>query len=300
MGNLILNDTLILVSTLGPTPAGKMRYLAEFILVVKTLAYTWPVIILLGFFANITNIIVFLKVGVKDNVTILLISLSFSDLAYLSLFTPTLCGLVIDFLVRSFEWPFHKLLVIFLPYWPAVTVYDISAFLSVSLGVMRCACVAMPLKFKLVFTKSRTVIWVIFIVILAVSLRAPVLTIFRIRWRQDPITNISSIYLASVNRPSMLRINDTLNRGFLIWFNYVTMITCVLVLSYKLYLSSKLRQSCAVKGTQSSDQTLDKTVAHGMSAKDLQICGFSVLYLHHVPVTVRFDFDNSCHCPRIR
>ena len=118
----------------------------------------------------------------------------------------------------------------------------------------------MPLKFKLIFTKSKTIKWVLFLVVLTVSLRLPVLTIFRITWRTDRKTNISALYLASVNRAreSMSRINDNLNRGFLIWFNYVTMITCVIVLSYKLYQSSKTRQSCAVKGLQPSHQTSNK------------------------------------------
>ena len=277
MESTVLNDTLNLLPTRAVSHAVKILYLTEAKKTLQILACAWPAIILFGFVANITNIIVFLKTSVKDNVTILLLSLSFSDLAYLALVTPTACGIFIDMFVMFFNWPFHKLLVTFLPYWPAVTVYDISAFISVSLGVMRCACVAMPLKFKLVFTKSRTITWVFLLVVLAVLLRLPVLTVHRIAWSTDPKTNVSALYLASVNRESMLRINDTLNRGFLIWFNNVTMVTCVIVLSYKLYQSSKIRQNCAVKGTQPSDQASHKAAAQGMSAKDLQVVKSVVL-----------------------
>ena len=201
----------------------------------------------------------------------------FSDLTFLTLITPSVCGYVIEGHMRPSPWSFDKHLIMHLVYWPAFTAYDLSAFISVSLGVMRCACVATPLKFKLVFTKSRTVKWIIFLVILAVSLRLPVLSVFRITWRTDPVTNVSAPHLATVNRDYMLRINDILNRGFLIWFNYLTMISCVIVLSYKLFQASKIRESCAVKVQRSLDSAAGKGTSQSMSVKDLQVVKSVVL-----------------------
>ncbi|KAK3786841.1 hypothetical protein RRG08_061392 [Elysia crispata] len=88
---------------------------------------------------------------------------------------------------------------------------------------------------------------------------------------------MSAPYLVSVNRASMTRVNDILNRGFMIWFNYVTMITCVIVLSYNLSRASKIRQSCAVKLPQSCDQASNNGAVQGMSAKDLQVVKSVVL-----------------------
>ena len=277
MAGSVLNNSLTVISTQAPSTASSMLYVAEFFKVLEILSYTWPPIILFGFVSNITNLVVFLKAGAKDNVTILLISLSFSDLAFLALISPSVCGYVIDSLVKPSPWPFDKYLLLFLLYWPAFTAYDLSAFVAVSLGVIRCACVAMPLKFKLVFTKSRTIKWVFFLVVLSVSLRLPVLTIFRITSRTDPRTNVTALYLASVNRASMSRINDILNRGFLIWFNYLTMIACVIVLSYKLYQSSKIRKTFTITGSQISEQASDKAAAQSMSTKDLQVVKSVVL-----------------------
>ena len=253
--------------------AGESRYafIEEYLQLLRLLTYVWPAIILFGCIANITNIVVFLKTGVKDNVTVLLLSLSVSDLAFLALITPSMSAFIIDGHIWPSPWPFHKHLLMFSVYWPAFTAYDLSAFISVSLGVIRCACVAIPLKFKRVFTKSRTIKWVFFLVVLVISLRLPVLTIFRITWRTDPRTNISALYLASVNRESMSRINDILNRGFLIWFNYLTMITCVIVLSYKLYQASKIRQDCTVKRPQLTDHASNEVVTQRMATKDLQV-----------------------------
>ncbi|GFR97156.1 chemosensory receptor A [Elysia marginata] len=142
-----------------------------------------------------------------------------------------------------------------------------SAFISVSLGMMRCACVAMPLKFKFVFTKRRTVIIVLTLLVLAVSLRVPVLTIFRIAWRQDPVTNSSIAYLAAVNRDAMSRINDVMNRGLVVWINYTIMVSCVALLSFKLSEASKIRRSC----TSNRDAKSEKTTVDGLSSKDLQV-----------------------------
>ena len=136
----------------------------------------------------------------------------------------------------------------------------------------------MPLKFKLVFTKPRTVKWVLFLAVLSVSLRVPVLSIFRVAWRTDPATNVSHPYVTGVNSVSMSHINDILNRGFVIWINYTVMITCVAVLSFKLYESSKLRQSCTAIGRELSDQgPPDKTAFQGLSMKDLQVVKSVVL-----------------------
>ena len=68
-------------------------YIRKLSLGIMVLAPMWPVIISFGFISNITNIIVFLKVGVKENVSTLLLSLSVSDLIYLTLITPTMCGM---------------------------------------------------------------------------------------------------------------------------------------------------------------------------------------------------------------
>ncbi|GFS18829.1 chemosensory receptor A [Elysia marginata] len=142
---------------------------------------------------------------------------------------------------------------------------------------MRCACVAMPLKFKLVFTKSRTIKWVLFLVALAVSLRIPVLSINRISWRTDPNTNVSSPYLLAVNNEQMSRINDILNRGVVIYSTYITMVTCVCILTFKLYQTSKVRRSCQVTSTQSSDKPTESPVDQGLSSRDLKVVKSVVL-----------------------
>ena len=252
-------------------------YREEYFMLEKILASVWPVIILFGLVSNIINIVVFLKSENKDNVTTLLLSLAVSDFVFLTLITPSICGYVIRSLLISYSLPFDVSILLYLLYWPAFTAYDLSALISVSLGVMRCACVAMPLKFKFIFTKSRTIKWIMFLAVLAVALRLPVFTIHRIIWRTDPQTNVSSPYLKTVNYAYMTRINDILNRGIVIYILYITMVTCVSVLTFKLYQASKIRRSCTTGLTRASDQAPDKPVTYGLSSKDIQVVKSVVL-----------------------
>ena len=262
------------ISKYTDVPATTFPYLSEFLLVIKILSPLWPVIILFGVISNIINIFVFLKAGAKDNVTILLLCLAVSDLVFLILITPVMCHYAILAMIESNSLVF---LIGFLLYWPAFTAYDLSAFISVSLGVMRCACVAMPLKFKLVFTKARTIKWVMFLVVLAVSLRIPVLTIHRISWTTVPQTNLSSPRIKAVNSVYMSRINDILNRGIVIYVLYMTMVTCVIILTFKLYQASKIRRSYTTQQLRASDQAPSKPVAQGLNSKDVQVVKSVVL-----------------------
>ncbi|GFR95820.1 chemosensory receptor A [Elysia marginata] len=135
----------------------------------------------------------------------------------------------------------------------------------------------MPLKFKFVFTKSRTIKWVMFLVIIAVSLRIPVLTVNRLAWRLDPATNTSAMFLQRVNRESMSRINDLINRGFVIYINYITMVTCVIVLTFKLNQAATIRRSCTTQLPPSSENSSAKPDNQGLSSKDLQVVKSVVL-----------------------
>ncbi|GFR65551.1 chemosensory receptor A [Elysia marginata] len=269
-----LNETIASNSTETPVIASVKPYLVELFITLGVLAHVWPAIILFGLVVNCINIVVFLKTGAKDNVTILLFSLSMSDLMFLILITPTMCALSIIGLNRSYPWPFDNEISIYLFYWPAYTIYDVSAYISLSLGLMRCACVAMPLKFKSFFTTSRTLKWLVLLVVLAISLRMPMLSVVRIGWRTDPTTNVSEAYVILHNGSKMVGVDNILNRTLIMPLAFLTMIFCVIILSYKLYEASRIRQSTTGKASRNQ----------GLSSKDLRVvqsvtlvCGIFIL-----------------------
>ncbi|GFN98210.1 chemosensory receptor c [Plakobranchus ocellatus] len=224
-----------------------------------------------------TNIVVFLKAGVKDNVTTLLLSLSVSDITFLMLITPQVCSIIIAFFAPNWPWPFHIGFLNEMLYWPAYTFYEFSSYISVWLGVTRCACVAMPLKFKSVFTKTRTVKAVIIIFIVSVSLRVPVMSMFRTAWKRDPKTNVSSVYFVKQNSELITHFNDALNRGSLPMINFIIMITCVCVIKTKLYQASLVRNSQIATSAADSKQEMEGQDNQGRSSKDLRVIQSVVL-----------------------
>ncbi|GFS20918.1 chemosensory receptor A [Elysia marginata] len=130
----------------------------------------------------------------------------------------------------------------------------------------------MPLKFKVVFTRSRTIKWVLFLVVATVLLHFPVLSIYKVEWKKDSVTNVSYPYVVGKKRAEMSRINDVMNRGFIIWINYIVMVTCVCILSRRLYQASKMRSHfTATKWPQNSDQSPDRTTSRGLLSRDLHV-----------------------------
>ncbi|GFO14066.1 chemosensory receptor b [Plakobranchus ocellatus] len=235
-------------------------------------------ILLFGLVSNTINVIVFLKTGVKDNVTTLLLSLSVSDATYLILTTPIISTMIIIYLVPDWPWPFDYNITSSLLYWPSMTIYNFSSFISVFLGLVRCACVAMPLHFKSVFTKSRTVKIVVLLFFVSLALHAPVLTIFKITFKFNPLRNTTFAQVSATNRLSMVKVNDLLNRNSVPLISFIIMIACVAVLSFKLIQSSRLRSSHKNSSKQGPNVTnsnksrnQDKADAQKMSEKDIHV-----------------------------
>ncbi|GFO09377.1 chemosensory receptor a [Plakobranchus ocellatus] len=253
--------------------------LREFTLTISVLSPCFPIVALFGLITNITNIVVFLKAGVKDNVTTLLISLSMSDMMFLILVTPSLCTFVIVYFVPDWPWPFYYGLLDELLYWPSYTFYDFSSCISVGLGVTRCACVAMPLHFKSVFTKARTMKALLGVFILVVSLRVPIMSTFRLVWIKDSLTNSSTLSVKGQDVESITRFNDIVGRTSLPWVNFIIMIICVCVIRLKLYQASMaLKYHTATSVPASASKQAPEAQDHqGRSAKDLRVIQCVVL-----------------------
>ncbi|GFS05877.1 hypothetical protein ElyMa_001210400 [Elysia marginata] len=108
-----MNESLELSFTEAPTPAQLRRYVAEFLITITVLSYIRPAIIFFGLVTNVINLVVFLKAGAKDNVTIVLMALACSDLVFLALISTHACGFLLIFLVKLKRWPFDPLLLVF-------------------------------------------------------------------------------------------------------------------------------------------------------------------------------------------
>ena len=249
-----------------------LPYYNEHVIFETIILPTWPILICVGLISNTINVVVFLKAGVKDSVTTLLLTLSISDAMFLILIIPTVV------VWNNFTLATRQ--VHLMCYWPAMTFYDYSSYISVFLGVTRCACVVKPLHFKSVFTKSRTVIAVCILFCVDVLLHIPVLSISRLGWRKDPVTNNSYLTVVSDNealKVKKMRINDVLNKNSIAWTSFIVMIVCAALLSFKLFQSSKIRSLPTTVSSSSESSNQPRAPKQKLSPKDVRVVQSVVL-----------------------
>ena len=220
----------------------------EMLILRKFIYHLWICVVVFGLTSNMINIIVFLKIGLRDNVTITLLFLSVSDFIYLCLNSPRIVGRFMVENTPHHMWPFHYFIIVFGPYWYAYVFYDYSSFISVFLAVVRCACVARPLRFKLMFTKTRTITILCLLFLVALTLRIPVLTVFGLTWAINPKTNATYRSLSFAdNIEQIYTANDIINRNIISWLAYTIVTTCVVILTNKIRAASRFRRSLALR-----------------------------------------------------
>ena len=236
----------------------------------------YPILLLAGLIANTLNIVTFIKAGVKDSVTTLLLTISVSDAIFLCLFVPVAVRNGFSWLGINRNRVLNEMFLILS--WPAFTMYDFSAYTTIFLGVTRCACVAMPLRFKSVFTTKRTVISVIVLFCIDVLLHIPVLSILALKWKTDAQRNITYLSVGFVgnrfDRAFKQSLNDIINKNTLQAVAFITIITCAALLSFKLYESSKVRSKPV--GEVGSGEANPNT-SHHLSPKDVRVVQSAIL-----------------------
>ena len=238
----------------------RLVFTYEYFFLTKFIYHIWICIALFGLVSNTINIVVFAKTGLKDNVTITLFFLSLSDLLNITINSPSIVGRYMEANHPRYKWPFDRYIILFGPYWYAYVFYDYSSFISVFLATVRCACIARPLRFKSMFTKSRTLTILCLLFLLAIILRSPVLTVFSLSWAVNPQTNSTyrSIKFAD-NTREIYQANDILNRNIISWLAYITVTTCVVILTYKLRSASRFRQSLTSQASKNGQSEKGKT-----------------------------------------
>ena len=251
-------------------------YRKEYALLSTVLNFFWPMLLFAGLLSNALSIVVFLKIGVKDSVSLCcwhspsqtLFSSAFSAQQFL--------GLV--FLVSELIKFLNLRVLYYLTFWPTIAICDYSAYISVFLGVTRGACVAMPLRFKSVFTVKTTVAAVLILFCLDVLFHLPMLTAFRLGWVRDPSTNTTSLSLVRDSFTVQVykqKINDIINKNLIPFVTFIFMIASVALLSFKLFESSKVRSrhysEPSTKDIPSRSVGAKQTPSHKLSPKDVKV-----------------------------
>ena len=215
-----------------------------------------------GISSNILNIIVFIRMGVRDNVTVSFLALSVSDMLYLALLTPHLVVLVMLHLVQfrmgiSISWLFDYKILFFPFYWYAFSFYEVSILITVYISVVRCACVAIPFKVKSAFTARRAIISFMIFVMSVFLLRIPMFMKKRIMKQYDPISNSTVVVYKEVADGGLAnKLNDIVSRNLLTWTSFLIVVICLVVMVTKLQTSARFRNSASrtITATEQSSQ----------------------------------------------
>ncbi|XP_005108562.1 neuropeptide FF receptor 2-like [Aplysia californica] len=223
--------------------------------------------------ANIINMTVFIKIGLEDSITVAFFALAISDLMFVGFYlaVSVLAMLHNVFKLRQYV-QFNSLG--FLLVWYSYAFFDASVLITVFLAVQKCACVAIPLLFKKVFTKSRSVVVVVVIYVGTFTWYMPLLSQQGMRDRFDPRTNTTTlIYKFPPHIKLMLQLFKSVSRSVLPGVSLSLIIISVIVLTIKLKQASKFRKASASHGNKDNNKNSDasSTKQNSSSNKELRV-----------------------------
>ncbi|KAK0052475.1 adenosine receptor A1 [Biomphalaria pfeifferi] len=222
-----------------------------------------PFTLLLGSFTNLLNIVVYHRMGLKDTVSVAFFSLSLSDLVYLLIHISNFIGSVVLFVDElageQITETFVRLINPFFPYimmWYASWPYDISVLTTVFISLQRCLCIALPFRFKSLFTRERTVFVIGFIYVYVTSSYTLIFTTFSLITVVNPQTNASVLFL-SYDKDGAIKetVFYWMNRILLQIVAQIAIFLNVLILATSLARSAKFRQNARRNITLDQEST---------------------------------------------
>ncbi|XP_059167513.1 uncharacterized protein LOC131949669 [Physella acuta] len=211
----------------------------------------WPVVILAGILSNTLNIVVFVKIGVKDSMMASFLALSTTDLAYLLCASLPASATIIGLSGTMSSMPINAFFL------AGVAVQYQALFLDISLGIIayvsvaKCCCVVIALKFKSVFTLKRTFVVLVLIILAALATRLPVFTSMGLSWVWNSQTNKSQLvgWFTKDFKPSIDFVN-ALNKTAYPNVIFVIVLICSIILSSSLVEASAVRMKMTSGGNK--------------------------------------------------
>ncbi|KAI8771483.1 5-hydroxytryptamine receptor 2 [Biomphalaria glabrata] len=222
-----------------------------------------PLFQLFAIFANILNLATFYTIGSKDGVNVTFLALSLSDLAYVLLDAlNTVC-----LLIATSPWQpslpvsMYSITGCVIPY--QYIFLETSTSLETYLAVTRCCCVALPLKFKNVFTFRRSLSVLVIIFICNVAFRIPLLTTFGLTWKTSSATNLTRLTFYSTDSYVIFsRLEQLVGKTcFPVLFLLIAAV-CSVILSTSLLTMSVKRKSMTMPVT-----SYDKVALQNLNTK---------------------------------
>ena len=211
-----------------------------------------PILSVTGISVNVINMAVFFKMGLSDGVTQNFFILSASDFSLAICFCFTSMSLISQRIIRTYigygELELKAQLIFWSSYLAIPFPQDVSIVVTVVIAVVRCCCVAIPLKVKYLLTARRQLAIILTLsgitTITLVYVFAGTYTIYV----YNPITNSSIVHNTGIQWSAMNGLNMALFFG-----SFVIVITCVIILSISLNRASQFRSSLTTGASTKGD-----------------------------------------------
>ncbi|CAL1539342.1 unnamed protein product, partial [Lymnaea stagnalis] len=217
-----------------------------------------PPVYLLGLIANIINIIIYLKLKLKDSITMCFFVLSCSDLmCVLLLIVEDAAMMFKEILWERYQVDGKGLCWLMAFYYGSF--YDISQGITTFIAVQKCWCVALPFRFKNTFTTRRTTVILTAISLMFFTLYIPIFASQGLPGEFDPATNKTLFKLwTSENRGVIFSAVGLVALVFTTTCQF-TVIFCVIILASSLRASSKFRTSTTISSIEQISELKSKS-----------------------------------------
>ncbi|CAL1541415.1 unnamed protein product, partial [Lymnaea stagnalis] len=202
-------------------------------------------IAIVGTFANVINLVVFTKQGVKDNVNLSLFALAISDLLSLLLVICTcvlghpmfigtgvhFVGIEVEFLTTG---------------WPHTCFTKVTSWITAFIMFERCLCIATPLKVKTVVTTARVKLCLVAIFVLVFAGVVPTYATHSLGWKFYPAYNRTLLGLIrSENAIHITYISNMLNIPVSSLSSFGVAFVCTVIITIELNKKTKWRKEAA-------------------------------------------------------
>ncbi|XP_005099260.1 uncharacterized protein LOC101858494 [Aplysia californica] len=267
--NTTRDNTTAAVASVQVKGLGLIDYSTTVLLTNIFLYGIWIPIVFSGIVTNTINTVVFVRIGMKDIVSISFLALSVSDLLYLSFTMIYLIPSTLTFSGRPIKWLQSPFTLNSYIVWYAVLFYDLSILITTYIAVARCCCVTLALQFRSFFTLSRTytVLGVLSVVCLAFHI--PMIASQNLQWQTDKKTNKTKLTLVRSDAyPDVQYFHDITNRNVVPYTCLAINITCLAALTFTLKSATQIRNKMAI--STSTDGNAGKRDSK-LSTKDIQV-----------------------------
>lgn len=156
-----------------------------------------------GTVSNIINAMVYYRQGLKDSVTVTYMALSVWDAGLCFLTVLSLVFLVIEKQQLFPEINVIDVQYVYVGYTRSVT-HILSTIATVFISTELCICITVPLKVKVIFTKSRSILANFIIFVFAAACNCPAWATQGLQWSFDPQFNRTRLMLwLAASRPEV-------------------------------------------------------------------------------------------------